>query len=253
MTQVTPYIDEHFEGQIWKFTIDSQANLLFCEVRNPDNKEVSFASIDLNTGNTNFNNLGLPEKWLSGLDSAFNGTMFIHGFQSAQSPIRKGITAIDGATGKQLWSNYIDTISHISVNGPIAYNSQVQPVKLLLLNAETGATLRTFNASIDVEMSHSINLPQILTDLPSEFIPFFDGELKGNIHYMEHNSFRIVSLHTLNYGVLTQLLFITQNGDLVYRDLLNDKIQKLQPEAFIMYQGKLVCIKNTRELKIFNL
>ena len=254
MPALQPFIDEHFDGQIWKFVIDDTCGLLFAEVRSPDKRDASFASINLNTGKLNFKQLVLPEKWLTGLEGCFNGTLFLHGYQSAQSPIHKGIYAFDGNLGVALWSNYTYAISRFSINGPIAYNTQVQPPILNLLDAVTGATLRPFNASIDSEVVHNgITMPGISNTIPSQLNIFFDGQPTGNFHYMEYNSFRIVSLHTSNHGLLKQHLFVTLNGDVVYEDILADNIQKLQPEAFIMYKNQLIYIKNTAELKIVNL
>jgi hypothetical protein len=253
MPLLQSFIDEQFNGQIWKFTIDEKNGLLFAEIRNADNREVSFASINLHTGKVNFKDLQLPEKWLAGLYGGFDSVLLLHGYQSAQGPAHKGITAIDGKTGAELWSNYSYAISRFSINGPIVYSTQVQPPMFYLLDVLSGATLRPFNASIDEEIIQNIALPEILTTIPSEFNSFFSDETVGNFHYIEHNSFRIVSLHTIKNGSLRQTLLITNNGELVYRDILNDKIQKLQPEAFIVYQDQLIYIKNTRELKIFNL
>jgi len=253
MPVLKAFINELFSGQIWKFVIDEKAGLLFAEIRNADNKEVSFASINLNTGKLNFKDLQLPEKWLTGLGGSVNGVLFLHGYQSAQSPTHKGITAIDGISGVELWSNYTYAISKLIINGLVAYNTQVQPPIFYLLDTQSGATLRPYNASIDTETVQDILLPDILNSIPSEFNIFFDGETMGNFHYLEHNEFRIVSLHTSKNGLLHQTLLITKNGELVYRDILNDNIQKLQPEAFIVYQNLLIYIKNTRELKILNL
>lgn len=253
MPILQPFISELFNGQIWKLVIDEQAGLLFVEVRNADNREVSFASINLNTGDLNFKDLQLPEKWLTGLTGSFNGVLFLHGYQSAQSPIHKSITAIDGVSGIELWSNYNYAISQISINGPIAHNTQVQPPTFYLLDAQTGVTQRLYNASIDTEIIQNILLPDILNTIPSDFNSFFGDETMGNFHYIEYNGFRIVSLHTIKNGLLRQTLLITKNGELVYRDILNDNIQKLQPEAFIVYQSLLIYLKNTRELKILNL
>ncbi len=247
------FISELFNGQIWKFVIDEQAGLLFVEIRNADNREVSFASINLNTGLVNFKDQQLPEKWLVGLSGSNKGILFLHGYQSAQSPTHKGITAIDGISGVELWSNYTYAINKLSINGPIAYNTQVQPPTFYLLDAKTGAMQRLYNASIDTEIIQNILLPDILNTIPSDFNRFFGDETMGNFHYIEHNGFRIVSLHTTKNGLLQQTLLITKNGELVYRDILNDNIQKLQPEAFIVYQTLLIYIKNTRELKILNL
>lgn len=254
MPTLQSFIHEQFNGQIWKFVLDEKSGLLFAEIRNADNREVSFASINLNTGKLNFTDLQLPEKWLTGLYGGFNGVLFVHGYQSAQSPTHKGITAIDGKTGAQLWSNYTYAINRFSINGPIVYNTQVQPPMLYLLDVQSGATLRQFNPSIDREIIQNIALPDILTTIPSEFNSFFDDETAGNFHYIERNGFRIVSLHTIKNGSLQQTLLITNNnGELVYRDILNNNIQKLQPEAFIVYQNQLIYIKNTQELNILNL
>jgi len=76
----------------------------------------------------------------------------------------------------------------------------------------------------------------------------------GNMmHYLEYNNLRIVSLHALKGGELTQLLYIMNGVDNVYEDILNAGIQKIQPEAFIMYKNCLIYIKNKSEIKILAL
>lgn len=248
-----PYISECFDSPIWKFIIDSESGLLFVEVRDAETREVSFASINLKNGHTNFKKLTQPEKWLIGLEACFNGTLFLHGYESAHSPAHKGITAINGITGTEIWNNYGYAIHHISINGPVAYNTQIQPQKLFIIDEKTGSTLRNYDAGIDLPLQQNIKVPNIITQVNQDITPFIKGQIMGNIHYLEYNSFRIVSLHSLNQDVLQQILLIIKDGNLVFEDLLNDRIQKLQPEAFIMHQTQLIVIKNKIELKIFNL
>jgi hypothetical protein len=246
------YIDEHFAGQIWKLVIDDKTASLFVEIRDDENRQVSFAGMDLDKGITHFKNLILPEKWLTGLQGSFNGIVFLHGYQSAQSPAHKGITAINGATGVELWNNYIDAIHYISINGPIVYNTQLQPQKLFVADAGTGKYLRPYDTALDRPIEQHIIVPDIINHIPAGFeLP--EGTLTGNVHYMEHNSFRIVSLHLLNNGILKQTLLISKNGATVYYDLLSEVIQKLQPESFIVYLNKLIYIKNKTALKVLNL
>lgn len=57
----------------------------------------------------------------------------------------------------------------------------------------------------------------------------------------------------LNKGNLMQELYVIKNEKLVYRDLLNENIQKLQPEAFVLIKNHLVYIKNKTALKVLNL
>jgi hypothetical protein len=79
-------------------------------------------------------------------------------------------------------------------------------------------------------------------------------EPHGNIiHYIDYNNFRIVSLHSLNAGELKQHLYIMDDANVVYEDLLNADIQKMQPESFILYKNLLIYIKNKSELLVVNL
>jgi len=253
MTLLTPYIQQQFEGQIWKMLIDPVKGLLFVESRDTDNRQVSFSGFDMDTGKKTFADLITYEKWLTGMEGCFDGILFLHGYESAQSPVHKGITPVDGFTGKSIWSNYTYAIQHISINGPIAFNTQMQPVKLFVLDAQNGAALRTYDASVDTDIDTEIKAPHVIEMLDNAFKAHIEGDVVGNVHYIEHNSFRIVSLHTLIKTDLCQILLIMQGENLVYKDLLIDKIQKLQPEAFILQQNRLIYIKNKVELKVLNL
>lgn len=250
---LNPYIQQQFTGQIWKLLIEPVKELLFVETRDTENRVVSFSGFDLNTGKPSFLNITLDEKWLTGMEGCFDGVLFLHGYQSTQSPVHKGITAVDGATGNILWSNYNYAINHISASGPVAYNTQIQPKKLFVLDAQNGAALQPFDASVDEDIDQNIVLPHVIKSLDTDMEPHFEGDKTGIIHYIEYNSFRIVSLHTLVNTRLSQVLLIMQGNNLVYRDLLNDEIQKLQPEAFIMQHNRLIYIKNKVELKVLNL
>jgi len=253
MTILKPHIHQQLTGQIWKLLIDPGKEILYAETRDAENRQAIFYAFNLDTGLTNFSDLIPAEPWLTGMDGCFDGVLFLHGYQSAQSPVHKGITAIDGITGAVLWNNYTYAIHHISINGPVAFNTQIQPQKLILLDAQNGATLRPYDTSIDQDMDQQIQVPHVTGILDDEFKLHVTGLLTGNVHYMEYNSFRIVSLHTLNQDRLNQLLLVLQQGNLVYGDLLNDRIQKLQPEAFIMHLNRLIYIKDKAELKVLNL
>lgn len=250
MTMLLPLLNEQFPGMIWRLEIDSLTDTIFLEIRTAD-KQVSFSSLSLVTGLVNFTNYTSPERWLTGIEAAYDGMLLLHNYQSENTPAHKGITAI-GRNGEVSWSNYTYALDQLSVNGPVLFNMQLQPKKLFLADVKTGATLRQFEQSIDTEIENYITPPQITTTdqlhwaLPA--LPY------GNIiHYVDHNNFRIVSLHTLKAGLLEQNLYIMDGPALIYEDLLNFDIQKMQPESFILYKNSLIYIKNQSELKVLNL
>ena len=252
MTMLLPTISEQVNGIIWRIEVDEITSTLCLEVRNTEDKQASFASIDLTNGITNFKELTTPERWLTGMEAVYNGVLLLHHYQSEKSPAHKAIVAIDVTTGATLWSNYTYAFDSLTVNGPIVYNIQVQPKKILLADVKTGAAIRSFEHLIDRELPNNIIVPQLLptSALPKQLKTEPHGSI---IHYLEHNKLIIVSLHTFNADVLQQHIYILDGANVVYEDILNTDIQKLQPEAFIVHKNCLIYIKNRYELKAINL
>jgi hypothetical protein len=247
--------DEKFNGAIWRMEIDELSQTLFVEIRNNEEKQVHFGAVDLVTGKTLFKDLTTPERWLTGIETAYNGILVLHYYQSETGPTHKGLMAVDAFGAKMLWSNYNFAFDHLSVNGPIVYDTRLHPRKLFLADIETGETTRIYQPSVYKELKNNIVVP-LLKDpglVAQEFKPVHPF---GNmVHYLEYNNFRIVSLHALKGGQLKQWLYIfdcisPDSCRKVYEDLLNSDIQKIQPEAFILHKNRLIYIKNKSELKV---
>ena len=234
--------------------IDPLTDVLFAEIRNSEDKRVSFSAIDLLTGGIYFDDLQTEERWLTGIETAYDGVLLLHNYQSESGPAHKGLISIDGKTGKTTWSNYTHAFDHLSVNGPVIYDTRIQPPQLLIANIKTGTTIRQYQPTIDNEVENHIILPD---PAPVETASSLSLQLKtfGNtIHYLEHNNFRIVSLHAFADGTLQQLLYIlTTDNKIVYQDLLIDDIQKLQPESFLLRKDQLIYLTGKSRLKVLNL
>jgi len=250
MSVIQPYISEQFNGDIWRMEIDELSDILVAEIRDSANKQVSFASLSLSNGAVYFKGLMLPERWLTGIEAVYDGVLLLHNYQSEAAPMHKGLVAVDAFSGRELWSNYALAFDHLSAEGPVIYDTHFHPRKLFLANIETGATKRLFEPSVYQELKISIIVPDVKTpdstDLPVH--PY--GE---SIHCLDYNNLRIVSLHALKAGVLTQQIFIKDGSHIVYHDMLNADIQKLQPESFIMHNNRLIYIKDKSELKVLAL
>lgn len=253
MSAIKPHISEQFDGNIWRIEIDEISNTLVAEIRNSADKQVSFASISLADGHVYFKNFSMPERWLTGIETAFNGVMLLHNYQSEASPAHKGLVAIDVTSGEMLWSNYTLAFDHLSVEGPIVYDVHIHPRKLFLADIKTGATKRIFEPSVYQELKNNIVIPDLKSSewLATGALPVHPyGE---SIHCLDYTHFRIVSLHALKGGVLMQLIFIMDGSHIVYQDMLNTGIQKFQPESFIMHNNRLIYIKNKSELLVLAL
>jgi hypothetical protein len=253
MTMLQPLISQTFGSTIWRLQIDGQTGIMAVELRNEQDKQTSFASLNLITGEVYFDNLLMPERWLTGIEAVYNGVILLHYYKHENGPEHKTIIAVDAKTSEELWSNYNLAFDHLSVNGPVAYNTSIQPKKLLLIDVLTGQTLRPYDATLDKPLVQEIVIPDMVT--ANQMVPgSLPDEPHGNmVHYLNHNSYRIVSLHTFKNGALQQHLYILKDADVVYYDLLNRHIQKLQPEAFVLHKNTLIYIKNKAEIKVLEI
>jgi hypothetical protein len=252
MTMLQPLVTYNFHNTIWRMEIDDHSDIMVLELRNEQEKQVSFASLNLRSGEQHFTDYKTEERWLTGVEGVYGNVALLHYYKHETGPEHKGVIAIDAVTSAALWSNYSMAFDHLSINGPVAYNTNLSPKKLLLADIKTGEVLRSYE-SADKPLPNNIVIPTLTA--ASQFVPgMLPDEPYGNIvHYLNHNNYRIVSLHTFKNNVLQQHLFILDGSEVVYRDLLNSDIQKLQPEAFVLHKNVLVYIKNRTEINVLNL
>jgi len=254
MTQMLPFINQQFDWPIWRMEIDDATSTLFVELRNSEEKKVAFSAVNLLSGQVYFKDVATPERWLTGIEAAYDGVLLIHNYQSANGPAHKGLVAIEGISGQILWSNYTLAFDHLSVNGPVTYNTQIQPPKLFLADMKTGELLQAHQPVIDTPLYNHIVVPQVLPAELLKELPLPAEPYTNTLHYLEHNSYRIVSLHTFFQEKIKQHLYIINSeGIVVYQDLLNSNIQKLQPEAFVVHKNNLIYLKERSALIVLNL
>ncbi|QKJ29296.1 DUF4905 domain-containing protein [Mucilaginibacter mali] len=249
---LTPHISHQTAGIVWRMEIDPLTDTLFAEVRNEGEKQVGFTSVSLSSGKVNFSGLTTGERWLTGMEAAYNGVLLLHHYASPGSPTHKAIIAIDAQTGQALWSNYNLTFDHLSTAGPVVFDTRIQPRKLFTIDITTGATLGSYQPSVSQDVANDIVLPDMLSaDSMESALP---EKPYGNIvHQLWYNWYRIVSLHALKNNTLSQALYIFKGGQQVFTDLLHTGIQKLQPEAFVLHKHYLIYLKNKGELMVINL
>lgn len=252
MTELKLLVAEHFDGQVWRMEVDPISHTLFAEIRKTDDRKVSFASISLATGKTHFKNYTIDESWLTGIETTYNEVLLLHYYQAASSPAHKGLAAVNAVTGQLLWHNFNYSFDQLTINGPIVFDSRLQPPHYQLVDIVTGAPIRSYNPVVDVMADNQIVVPQSIP-LPAH-LPALPAEpYHNNVHYVEYSAYIIVSLHALWAGQLRQYLYIFRDRKLIFEDILNTNIQKLQPEAFVLYRNQLIYLKDKVEIKVLNL
>jgi hypothetical protein len=248
---LNPVLDHQFSGLIWKLETDIDNELIYVETRREEDRSTGFSSFSLKTGKKNFLEFIPEEKWLVGMNGGRQGMLFLHGYLSDQTPEHKGIIALDGFIAKQVWADYNLSLEAFTTDGLLAADQRFQSKRTILLDYKTGSIkTASQNQQDDVQQ---MEYPFSLRLLPENLSALITGTITGEISCLKYNSFLIISLHTQNNNVLLQELFIIENEVIIYHDLLNEHIQKLQPEAFVVIKNYLVYIKNKNALKVLTL
>lgn len=248
---LNPVIDHTFSGLIWKLEVDVANEFLFTETRNTENRTAAFSSFSLKTGENYFAEIISEEKWLTGMEGGRSAMLFLHGYKSSQSPEHKAIIALNAFSGKQVWADYNFSAEAFTTAGLLVTDQRFQTNKTVLLDYQTGKLLpKPVDLADDFQQ---IQNPLMLLLPPQNLSDLIPETIIGEISCLNYNSYLIISLHTQKNGVLLQQLFIIENNEIIYQDLLNEQIQKLQPEAFIIVNNHLIYLKNKMILKVLNL
>ncbi len=97
--------------------------MLVGEERNIGSKTASFFCV--NTSGALWQGKNFGEQWWTGIETVHKGVLFLYGFATPDLPGRKGITAVDCATGDLLWKN--SELTFIAAAGDRIYSSQDAP------------------------------------------------------------------------------------------------------------------------------
>jgi hypothetical protein len=250
---MSPFIDHQFKSPVWRMEIDSVSDNILLETRDVSDKRVLFSSINLQTGKINFEAVEIEERWLAGIETAYHGVLLLHNYQSESGPAHKGLIALDETTGKILWQDFNSTFDQLTINGPLVYDARFQSKRLMLADIHTGATLRSYEPSIDLEFVYELGFPEVVSDEFALSLHLPIHAMENTVQYLEHNNRIIVSLHAIIDSVLQQHLYLMRGTNIIYHDLLADGIQKLQPESFIIHRDQLIYLVNHSQLKVLNL
>ena len=252
MTHPRLFLSQFFNGTIWRLEIDELSNNMVLELRNGQDKQASFSSVNLQSGIINFAGYHTAERWLTGVECISDSVMLLHYYKHESGPEHKGLIAVDAVTRAELWNNYNLAFERLTVNGPVVYNTGIRPKRLMVVDIKTGETIHGYTEA-DYDAVNNITLPEITTEellLPGIQL----NQPAGNLAYcLDYNNCRIVSLHAFDGGKLQQHIYVFQDEAIIYHDLLNSDIQKLQPEAFVLHKNRLVYIKNRSEIKVLSL
>lgn len=247
MLQETLFL-KRFEGIIWKIEIDPFSSYIALEIRDPAEKKVSFACIDIRDKKLIFKGNPLEESWLLGLQGILHKKIWLHGFQEESSPLHKGFFCIDPSAGKLLRENYRDVLVDIYTDSILVYDPKIEPKKYRYLNHNDGMEIKEHKpekASVELSFPEKIKKEDLSNDFPMP-LPEFE-QIAEDIDILKKGDYQIICFQQKNKEGWTQHLQVYKNGKLSFEDTLYQNAEGLGMDSFFLYKNQLMFIRNKSE------
>ncbi|WP_281614528.1 DUF4905 domain-containing protein [Flammeovirga sp. SubArs3] len=211
--QTTKY---NFEahGQVWRVMYDESISTLLVEMRDPEKKEVSFAALNLYSGDVLWEGLQMDESWWVTMAGVKDGMLyFTHFAPDNRMPTVQKLQKLDILQALIIEDNVEDPkdiSSAKDVSSPVIYP----------IDSEHHATLKKFLESKDIQVADS------------------------DIHYMETTSEIIFAYLVKNEEKLQRKILICDvEGNIIFKDAMDSVVNEQIMDSFFVIDKMLLYIK----------
>jgi len=245
----------HFDGTVWKTVAVPERHFIFLEIRNGDTFQVTFSALNYQSGQFIWKDWQMQESWWVTLTAANIHTLLLHTFVNRGNPDRRNLIACDIFSQAVRWEapdfSFHDwdesTIYGYRTNGDILPAS---------INIKSGEASEGAWQKVPLLVNEEMLRPVQYAEGTSHFETiqqFIQQRMKQTIlqgaEYIEFGNWIIVSVYFReSEGLANYLLVMTQEGEIVLKEKLGEKLEGLGLDTFFILSGCLFFVKNRQEL-----
>jgi len=248
-----------FNGVIWNTLAIPENEVILLEVRNHEQKRVSFSAFNYKANSFLWQEKTLEEPWWVNLSVASKGVIIFTIYIGTNNPDKKGIIAYTLNNLQIKWWSNDFSLTGLSgdkvygINTNLGFKSQV-------LDLQTGKECQ--NTPFEQE-SKKVN--EVIRPVQyAEGMPYFDqvkrfliGKLNllpvVSLEYIEYNSCIFVSCYVEEGGLANYLLILSENGEELLKEKIGEQLQGVGLDTFFILDEYLFFVKNKLELVSFKL
>lgn len=208
------------------------------EVRDPEAKRASFFALNAATGVCLWRDRELHDSWWVAIERVVGDTLVLHGFQSPDYPVPRGITVVNMLTGEVVWSD-----AQWTGDEKALVNAGVD------LSGAGSAVEAIFPVAHDPHDPHDPGSAQnaVLAKWPIDVVV-------GPMETADNGDHTVVAAHVKsdrsNDAPLEHLLKVhdAQTGKILFEDTLVAAAKGIAPDAFFIHEGMLFYIRERATL-----
>jgi hypothetical protein len=243
-----------FQGVVWNTLADPKNDRLFLEVRNVQEKKVSFSALNLRNNQWLWQDVAFEEPWWVSLAGVGGEILLFTVYTDTNNPDKKSLIAYDVLKNRVAW--WYNGFSLSSVNALYVKGVDLKfPAKETILDLSTGQPI----PDIDFDLADSQNFPVIRPFQYEEGTAHFNtvkdflqsrlGIIPvASIEYLEFESLIIVSVFLNEQGLANYLYAFDTSGQMLVKEMLGEGLKGVGLDTFFIFSGHLIFVKNKNEL-----
>ncbi|GAA4437222.1 hypothetical protein GCM10023188_31190 [Pontibacter saemangeumensis] len=256
---------------MWRIRLDTTANRLALEVRDPDLLLASFYTMDL--GTRHLKQLPLPQgtAWWQGLEEAQDSYIYLHGYGDRRMGQHKGVLAVEAGTAAVAWEETELAFYGMAADGMLAYIAATPEAAFRLLQPATGQVVQDGitqqqAAAMVAQHSHLRYRQAVYPVLYREGEEYFaqvqqfldSQQLTGAtqaIEYAETDAYLAVSYYVQAADSTLQnyMAVFDIEGSLCLKERLAGGLSGIGSDTFFIFMGDLYFVKDKAILKVYRL
>jgi Domain of unknown function (DUF4905) len=241
-----------FNGIVWNSVVSEDNQVLVLEIRDSQQKQVSFGALNVNSNSWLWQNKITEEPWWVNLNSVSSNHILLTIYTETNNPDRKGILAYDLANFTLSWWN--NNFSLIGVSGNFVFGtSSAFGLREVILDIQSGKEVKGDDNKANVNFG--VLRPQQYQEGSEYFNTvkiFLEKKLNllaiSSLEYLEHNGLIFISFYTQNEGLANDLIVLSAMGNIVLHEKMSDHLKGIGWDTFFILAGCVFFVRNKVEL-----
>jgi len=226
---------------------------LFLEVRDEQQRQVSFAAFDLDSRKTIFKDLTFDEHWWISLADASGDFLLLKVYTDTNNPEKKSLLVYDFKRKEIAWWRNHYSISFVADN-IVQGSDHALGTKFLALDLQTGSPIES-GGLIEPKENFLIQKPLQYFHDSNHFETikrYIEGQCGVNpvslIEYLEFEGIIAISFYMGEQNLANYLLILKEDGNQVLYERIGEQLKGIGMDTFFMFSEYLIFAKNKGEL-----
>ncbi len=241
-----------FNGIVWNSVVSEDGGVLAFEIRDGQNKQVSFAALEVKENKWLWQDKVSEESWWVNLNAVSSNRIVLTIYTETNNPDKKGILVYDLTTFTLGWWNNDFSLTSVS-NGLVFGISSAYGSREVILDLQSGKELK---ATSQIENNRTaVYRPQHYHD-GSEYFKtvkiFLEKKLNlqavSSLEYLEHDGLIFISFYTQDEGLANDLIVLSAMGNVVLHEKMSDHLKGIGWDTFFILSGCVFFVRNKVEL-----